>query len=147
MRCRKGNRFMVVTGVTEGSREVSTDFCVCRYSQPSVNENTARRCMQIGTVSVLTFECRPWHMIPLVENILYLTFLVCLALSRTKLHEQQGSSFEDGDTWILWLTVSLGTSSSQVVPARCTGLPSIYINFRQLGSGLAWMCGLVVCRH
>ena len=32
-----------------------------------------------------------------------------------------GSSFEDCDTWILWLTVSLGTSSSQVVPATCTG--------------------------
>ena len=86
--CRKGNRFMVVTGVTEGPREVSIYFCVCQYSQPSVNEHTVRRCVQIGAVSVLTFECRSWHMIPLVENILYLTFLDCLALSRTKFLEQ-----------------------------------------------------------
>ena len=79
---------MVVTGVTERSREVSIDFCVCRYSQPSVNEHIVRRCVQIGAVSVLTFECRPWHMIPLAENILCVTCLDCFALSRTKFLEQ-----------------------------------------------------------
>ena len=72
---------MVVTGVTEGLRDVSIDFCACWYSQPSVNGHIVRRCVQIGAVSVHTFECRSWHMIPLVENILYLTFLVCLAVT------------------------------------------------------------------
>ena len=105
---------MVVTGVTERSREVSIDFCVCRYGQPSVNEHIVRRCVQIGAVSVLTFECRPWHMILLIENILYVTCLVCLAPSRTKLSTpihlttchtsvvaRWDSRFEDCVTWLV----------------------------------------------
>ena len=107
-----------------------------------------RRCVQIGSIRVLTFECRSWHMRHLVKNILYLMFLVCSAPSRTKLPEQMrtddsrstpiklttwhssvvarlASSFVDCDNGIILLTVYLGTSSFQVVLATCTGPPSI----------------------
>ena len=86
-------------------------------------------------------------MTPLVENILYLTFLVCLSVTdeiacanvhfgswiNTDLFDgmaiisgcKMGSSFEDCDNGLMQLAVDLGASSFQVVLATCTGLPSI----------------------
>ena len=66
---------------------------VCRLNQSFMDETIVRQCVQnrcvlicvqIGAASALSFGSGSWHMVPPVDNMLCLTVLNFLALSRTK---------------------------------------------------------------